>query len=116
MSSRTLSRAELRKLKKKESKGSLQQKNQTPSKSVAIEVPVCDAILVAESNVAGEKEMRRDAKSSLGDALETGGLYVEKVGGGIHVGNLRGLEYAREAERQVREIPCKKDWVFWRNG
>ena len=81
-------------------KGSLQPRNQTPSKSVAIEAPVCDAILVAESNVGGEKEMKRGAKSSLEDALETEELYVETVAGGIHVGNLRGLEYAREASER----------------
>jgi len=58
--------------------------------------------------------MKRDAKSSLGDALETDELYVETVAGGIHIGNIRGLEYAREASERstVQErLGVLEEWL-----
>jgi hypothetical protein len=51
----------------------------------------CDAILVASSEVGGEEEMKTDAKSTLGQALEEEELCVEEVRGELVVGNRRGL-------------------------
>lgn len=54
----------------------------------------CKALLGAKINIGDEAEMKKEAKSSLGQALKEDEFYVEKDRGTIVVGNQVGLHYA----------------------
>ena len=71
----------LRRLKKKQSKGSLRPELHPPLKSVETATAFCDAIVVAQATIGEEKEMKEDAKTSLRNALNTDDFNVESMAG-----------------------------------
>ncbi|KAG0124342.1 hypothetical protein HOY82DRAFT_673545 [Tuber indicum] len=58
------------------------------------EGPLCDAILVTQSMVGDDEDMRMEAKEAFEKELEKEELEVESVRGEVYAGNRRGLELA----------------------
>jgi len=81
------------------------------SRENTYERTTCDAVLLAESKIGDDREMKEEAEDALEHVLREEALYVEDVRGELFIGNHRGLDLARVSA----EVRAVKDEIASQN-